>query len=97
MSAYVKKMVGLIEDVYAGMKTYAETLEDLSGNVLDPIGEMTELTQGFDIPEFVDQDFVLSKLEEAEAGAEQYAEDLSDTTDCTYPLDEIAEHLENEG
>ena len=95
---YVSQMLALIDEAYVGLDVYANQLEDLSGNVLDPIYSMKTLTEeSYDLPEYVDREYVLSLLDEAVEGAESYAETLYDTTDCSYPLDQVSSHIQGIG
>ena len=89
---FMKEKIGEAND---GISEYASQLEDLCGLVLDPIGEMIEATENglYEIPYDVDPDVVVSYLNAASDGAEHYAEELYDTTDCTEHLDELMEYL----
>ena len=90
---YKQAVLKAINEAYDGIDEYAYALEDLSGLVLDPIGRIRELTEQVDLPSELSEDDILEYVGEAEDGAERYAETLEDTTDCTYPLDKLAEYL----
>lgn len=90
---YIQAVSDAVDEVYEGIDRYAVELDDLSGNVFDPLSKIRELTDEAELPGYIDADEILGYVTEAEDGAERYAETLEDTTDCTHPLDKLLEYL----